>query len=391
VRRMPRERIQLTRLTTRAPQKAPRCPAVRTRASSRCRCSQARCSLVPQPPRERPSRDRRARQHRPRPAARSARRSRGGRPPRADVPARRSSRPTHPSPPCPPRRPVPATRPAVGPRCRRGATPEQAVDGLPTPVPLWYVPPRRAGPDPPPDPVDQLPPAPLRRTATAARPLARRQQRLQHRPLPVAQVASPRHRYGVHEVSGCASSWSKRSYRRPHHFMINDTPEPANPQPHRLLKQAPNRAQLVRTLNLMIAGTGSARSGSTGRPCAQTDPAPSPPARGEHGGAPDRDGSGGERSAGRYGLRRSSAAYGYARRPGRSATAARVWRLLLASEPSRWPGQDRGGDVGADGLSAAGGLDGRGDEGLDGPVPRRQGREGEVESYVQVWVVGHVE
>src|SRR5439155_25900421 len=49
-----------------------------------------------------------------------------------------------------------------------------------------------------PDPIDQLPLAPLRRPT---RLLTLRQQRLQHRPLPVGQVEPPRHRYPGHEVS----------------------------------------------------------------------------------------------------------------------------------------------------------------------------------------------
>jgi hypothetical protein len=68
---------------------------------------------------------------------------------------------------------------------------EQAVDRLPRPVRRRHVPPRRARPGPPPDPVDELPFHTFRR---AARLLAARQQRLQHRPLRVRQVRPPRHR-----------------------------------------------------------------------------------------------------------------------------------------------------------------------------------------------------
>jgi hypothetical protein len=68
---------------------------------------------------------------------------------------------------------------------------EQAVDRLPRPVARRHVPPWRAGPGPPPDPVHELPFRPFRR---APRLLAARQVRLQHRPLRVTQVRPPRHR-----------------------------------------------------------------------------------------------------------------------------------------------------------------------------------------------------
>ena len=42
---------------------------------------------------------------------------------------------------------------------------EQAVDRLPRSVGRGHVPPRRAGPDPPPDPVNELPFRPFRRAA----------------------------------------------------------------------------------------------------------------------------------------------------------------------------------------------------------------------------------
>src|SRR2546421_2560428 len=66
------------------------------------------------------------------------------------------------------------------------------------PVAVRPVTPRRPGRYPPPDPIDQLPLAPLRRPT---RLLTLGQQRLQHRPLPVGQVEPPRHRYPGHEVS----------------------------------------------------------------------------------------------------------------------------------------------------------------------------------------------
>src|SRR6185369_3476556 len=74
---------------------------------------------------------------------------------------------------------------------------------LPRPIQRRHVPPRRTHPDPPPNPVNQLPLAPLRRTTRPAQPRQhRRQHRLQRRPLHVSQVEPPPHRYGVHEVSG---------------------------------------------------------------------------------------------------------------------------------------------------------------------------------------------
>jgi hypothetical protein len=75
---------------------------------------------------------------------------------------------------------------------------EQPVHRLPVAIPVRDVPLRRTGADPPPDPVDQLPPCPRRRPT---RLLAARQQRLQHRPLRIGQVGTAGHRYGRHEVS----------------------------------------------------------------------------------------------------------------------------------------------------------------------------------------------
>lgn len=66
--------------------------------------------------------------------------------------------------------------------------PEQAVRGLPRPVPLRYVPPRRTRPGPPPDRVHLVPPCERGRSAALARG---RQQRLQHRPLTLGQISPP--------------------------------------------------------------------------------------------------------------------------------------------------------------------------------------------------------
>jgi hypothetical protein len=65
--------------------------------------------------------------------------------------------------------------------------PEQPVDGLPGPVPCGHVPPWRAGPGTPADPVDELAIAP---GGWPARLLAGGQQRLQPGPLLVGQVSS---------------------------------------------------------------------------------------------------------------------------------------------------------------------------------------------------------
>src|ERR1035441_1917346 len=77
--------------------------------------------------------------------------------------------------------------------------PEQSIDPLPGPVPARHVPPRTTHPGPPPDPVGELPLTPLQRSTP---PTTGRQQRLQHRPLPIGQVEPPRRRYRGHEVSG---------------------------------------------------------------------------------------------------------------------------------------------------------------------------------------------
>src|SRR5690606_35073971 len=64
------------------------------------------------------------------------------------------------------------------------------------------VPPGRAGSHPPPNPVNQLPLAPLGRTTCPFRLGQHRpENRLQHRPLRVSQVEPPRRRYAGHEVS----------------------------------------------------------------------------------------------------------------------------------------------------------------------------------------------
>jgi len=74
-----------------------------------------------------------------------------------------------------------------------------------------------AGADPPPDPVDQLPPGVL---PPPARLLAARQQRLQHRPLRIGQVGTAGHGYGRHEVSAVLMGFLGRCpiYRRLHCF-----------------------------------------------------------------------------------------------------------------------------------------------------------------------------
>ncbi|GAA4053687.1 hypothetical protein GCM10022214_00250 [Actinomadura miaoliensis] len=68
---------------------------------------------------------------------------------------------------------------------------EQSVHRLPGAVALRYVPPRRTGPHPPPDPIDELPFRPLRRPTRLSGDW---QQRLQPRPLLIGQVEPPRHR-----------------------------------------------------------------------------------------------------------------------------------------------------------------------------------------------------
>src|SRR5690606_27563192 len=99
-----------------------------------------------------------------------------------------------------PQRVGPALQPAQNPRpdALPLPTPEQAIDRLPMPVTVRHIPPRRPSAHPPPDPVNELPLTPLRRPTRLPTP---GQQRLQHRPLRVAQVEPPRHRYPGHEVS----------------------------------------------------------------------------------------------------------------------------------------------------------------------------------------------
>src|SRR5690606_31874628 len=99
-----------------------------------------------------------------------------------------------------PQRVGPALQPAQNPRpdALPLPTPEQAIDRLPMPVTVRHIPPRRPSAHPPPDPVNELPLTPLRRPTRLPTP---GQQRLQHRPLRVAQVEPPRHRYSGHELS----------------------------------------------------------------------------------------------------------------------------------------------------------------------------------------------
>jgi hypothetical protein len=98
-----------------------------------------------------------------------------------------------------------AGRRGPSPRSRRAASAGTARRRSPSAVGRRDVPPRRPGPDPPPDPVYELPSRPLRWPPWL---LSARQQRLQHRPLRIGQVEPPRHRYPGHEVSCRWSSWS---------------------------------------------------------------------------------------------------------------------------------------------------------------------------------------
>jgi hypothetical protein len=169
---------------------SPRWPAVMTIDSGRWPCSQARCSLVVSPPRDRPS-----------PWSAGSR----------SIPPGGS---TWRSPFCAPGRvlvgprdggvhaDVPGDQPG---RIRAGLQPgqelspgpvalpasKQPVDAGPRPVLGRHVPPRRVGAGPPPHPVDELPSAP---GGWAARLLALGEQRLQDGPLRVGQVGAPPHR-----------------------------------------------------------------------------------------------------------------------------------------------------------------------------------------------------
>src|SRR5881392_4198599 len=111
----------------------------------------------------------------------------------------------------------PALQLGPDPRPRADALPatEQAVDRLPGPVPPGHVPPRRAHPAPPPDPVDQLSLGPLRR---AARLLALGQQTAPAPP--TARRSSPPARSPVWcprglRVTGLLGR--RTIYRRPRH------------------------------------------------------------------------------------------------------------------------------------------------------------------------------
>lgn len=79
--------------------------------------------------------------------------------------------------------------PDPGPHPGALPAPEQPIDRLLASVAFKNIPPRRTDSDPPPNPVDQLPPRPDRRPA---RPLPAGQQRCQDPPLPVCQVRSIR-------------------------------------------------------------------------------------------------------------------------------------------------------------------------------------------------------
>ena len=66
-------------------------------------------------------------------------------------------------------------------------TAKQPIDRLPWPVPRRQIPPRRTRPDPPADPIDQLPTRPHHRTTTSGH---LRQQRLQYGPLLIGQIST---------------------------------------------------------------------------------------------------------------------------------------------------------------------------------------------------------
>ena len=98
--------------------------------------------------------------------------------------------------------------------------PEPPIQTLPGRVRLGHVPPGRPGPHPPPDPVDDLPFCPLGRPSTTR---LRGQNRLQPRPLRVAEIVPPRCRYPGHEVSGRSRfAWS-----------LTDLPETSSVIDHR--------------------------------------------------------------------------------------------------------------------------------------------------------------
>lgn len=104
--------------------------------------------------------------------------------------------------------------------------PEQPIHRLPRPITRRHVPPRRAHAHTPPNPVDELPFRPLRRTPGLR---THRQQGLDQRPLLVGQIRAPRSRYADHEVSGIQVSLGKHTfYRRPHpHPAVTHTaPQP---------------------------------------------------------------------------------------------------------------------------------------------------------------------
>jgi hypothetical protein len=87
------------------------------------------------------------------------------------------------------RRPGAITLPAANPSVQR----------RPGCILRGHVPPRRPGPHPPADPVDDLPFSPPGRTTPHRR---RRQRGRQHRPLRVGEIVPPRRRDAGHEVSG---------------------------------------------------------------------------------------------------------------------------------------------------------------------------------------------
>ena len=163
----------------------PAWPAVTTSDSGRCPASQARCSLVVSPPRDRP---------RPWSLGSMSWSVLGGstwtspfaaRRRRAGAPGRRWSRLTR------PRISVGdgaglqlGEQPGPGAVALPGA--EQAVAGLPGPVPFRDVAPRRPGADPPADAVDDLPAIPRPPPGR----LDRRQHLFQHLPLRLGQITT---------------------------------------------------------------------------------------------------------------------------------------------------------------------------------------------------------
>jgi hypothetical protein len=161
---------------------SPRCPAVTTSDNGFCPCSAARWVLVVNPPRDRPSPCSAGSMSTP-PGGSTCRSPFDAHQPRADAPAGRGIH-TH----------IPGDQPSglrAGLQTVPLPAPEQSVHRLPRPIRRRDIPPGRTDPDPPADPVDQLPFGPL---GWASGSPAEGQQRFQRRPLRVGQVRPPRHR-----------------------------------------------------------------------------------------------------------------------------------------------------------------------------------------------------